>query len=39
MVTWLIGVKPDEMKLGMPVEVAFDDVTGDVTLPKFRRTA
>ena len=27
MVTWITGVKPDELKLGMPVEVAFDDVT------------
>jgi hypothetical protein len=37
MVTWLTDVKPDELKLGMPVEVAFDDVTPNVTLPKFRR--
>jgi uncharacterized OB-fold protein len=36
MVTWLIGVRPDELKLGMPVEVAFDDVTPDVSLPKFQ---
>jgi uncharacterized protein len=36
MVTWLTGVKPDELRLGMPVEVAFEDVTPDVTLPKFR---
>ena len=39
MVTWLTGVKPDELKLGMPVEVAFDDVTPEVSLPKFRRAA
>jgi uncharacterized OB-fold protein len=37
MVTWLTGVKPDELKLDMPVEVAFDDVTPDISLPKFRR--
>jgi uncharacterized OB-fold protein len=37
LVTWLIGVKPDELKLDMPVEVAFDDVTPEVSLPKFRR--
>jgi uncharacterized protein len=37
MVTWVIGVKPEEFALGLPVEVAFDDVTPDVTLPKFRR--
>jgi uncharacterized protein len=39
MVTWLTGVKPEELKLGMLVEVAFDDVTPDVSLPKFRRAA
>ena len=37
MVTWVTDVKPDELALGMPVEVAFDDVTPEVTLPKFRR--
>jgi uncharacterized OB-fold protein len=26
-----------ELEIGMPVEVVFDDVTDDVTLPKFRR--
>ncbi|MGH7932919.1 MAG: Zn-ribbon domain-containing OB-fold protein [Candidatus Binataceae bacterium] len=39
MVTWLTDVKPDELELGMAVEVVFDDVTPDVTLPKFRRAA
>jgi uncharacterized OB-fold protein len=37
MVTWLMGVKPEELELGMPLQVAFDDVTPEVTLPKFRR--
>jgi uncharacterized OB-fold protein len=37
MVTWLVGVTPEEMTLGMPVKVVFDDVTSDVTLPKFAR--
>ncbi|HEY1852507.1 MAG TPA: OB-fold domain-containing protein, partial [Candidatus Binataceae bacterium] len=39
MVTWLTDVKPDQLKLGMPVEVVFDDVTPDFALPKFRRAA
>jgi hypothetical protein len=26
----------EDLRIGMPVEVWFDDVTGDVTLPKFR---
>ena len=37
MVTWLVGVKPEELQLGMPLQVAFDDVTPEVTLPKFKR--
>ena len=37
LVTWLTDVPPDELRLDLPVEVAFDDVTPDVTLPKFRR--
>jgi uncharacterized OB-fold protein len=38
MVSWVTDVKPDDLALGMPVEVVFDDVTPEVTLPKFRRT-
>jgi uncharacterized OB-fold protein len=37
MVTWLTDVPPEELKLGLPVEVVFDDVTAEVSLPKFRR--
>src|SRR5438552_7151640 len=37
MVTWLIGVKPEELELDMRLQVAFDDVTPEVTLPKFKR--
>ena len=37
MVTWLIGIKPEELALGMPLRVLFDDVTPEVTLPKFTR--
>ena len=37
MVTWLVDCPPDEIQAGMPVEVVFDDVTAEVTLPKFRR--
>lgn len=35
MVTNLIGVKPHEIRCGMPVEVMFDRI-GGVTLPQFR---
>jgi len=31
----LVGVNPEERELGMPLQVAFDDVTAEVTLAKF----
>ena len=36
--TNLVGVdmNPDAIKIGMPLEVTFDDVTAEITLPKFR---
>lgn len=38
LLTNLVGVEPDPEQLpaGMPLEVVFDDVTAEVTLPKFR---
>ncbi len=32
----LVGVKPHDIHIGMPVEVVFEDITENVTLPKFR---
>ena len=32
----LTGVAPEDVKVGLPVELYFDDVTADVSLPKFR---
>jgi uncharacterized OB-fold protein len=32
----VIGCQVEEVRMEMPVVVAFDDVTGEVTLPKFR---
>ena len=37
MLSWLVDTDADDFTLGLPVEVVFDDVTPDVTLPKFRR--
>ena len=37
--TNLIGVKNDEIRVGMPVEIAYDDVTNEITLAKFRPRA
>jgi uncharacterized OB-fold protein len=34
----VVDCPPDALEIGMPVEVVFDDVTADVTLPRFRRT-
>ena len=38
MMSNLIDVQPDpeHVKIGMPVEVVYEDVTDEVTLPKFR---
>jgi uncharacterized OB-fold protein len=36
MVALIEGTAPEAMKIGMPVEVFFDDVTDEITLPKFR---
>lgn len=32
----LVGVRNEDIRRGMPVEVVFEDVTPEVTLPKFR---
>jgi uncharacterized OB-fold protein len=32
----VIGCKPEEVKIGMPVEIVFEDITDEFTLPKFR---
>jgi len=32
----MVDCKPDDLYIGMPVEVVFDDVTEEITLPKFR---
>ncbi len=34
--TNLIGCNNDDIRIGMPVEVVFDKVNDEVTLPKFR---
>jgi uncharacterized OB-fold protein len=35
MTTNVIGCSPEDVRIGMPVEVVFDDVSPEVTLPKF----
>lgn len=36
MVSQLEGVDKEAITMGMPVEIAFDDVTPEITLPMFR---
>jgi uncharacterized OB-fold protein len=38
MMTNLVGIEPDPttIRIGMPVEVTFEDATAEVTLPHFR---
>ena len=36
MLTNIVDCAPDAVRIGMPVEIVFDDVTPAVTLPKFR---
>jgi uncharacterized OB-fold protein len=33
----LVDCPPDQIRIGMPVEAVFEDVSPTVTLPKFRR--
>jgi len=35
----IVGTKPEDVKIGMPVEVVFDDITPEITLPKFKAVA
>lgn len=37
LVSEVLDCSPDELAIGMPVDVAFVDVTPELTLPKFRR--
>ncbi len=36
LITNIIGCKPEQVQIGMPVELAFEDVTPEFTLHKFR---
>jgi uncharacterized protein len=38
MVTNVVGIDPDDVRIGMPVEVVFEEVAPGVTLPRFAPT-
>lgn len=35
----IVNIEPSKVKCGMPVEVAYDKLSGEVTLPRFRPAA
>ena len=35
MVSRVLDLDPEQLRIGLPVEVVFDDVTPEVTLPSF----
>ena len=39
MLTNVVGCKPDEVKIGMAVEVTFEDVNEDLAIPRFKPVA
>ena len=39
LLTNIVGCPPEQVRIGMPVEVCFEDVTADITLPKFKPAA
>ncbi len=39
MLSNIVGCKPEEVKIGMPVEVTFEDVTSEISIPFFRPAA
>jgi uncharacterized OB-fold protein len=36
MLTNVVGCAPDDVRIGMPVEVEFEDVTDEIAIPRFR---
>jgi uncharacterized OB-fold protein len=36
MMTNIVGCKPEEVRIGLNVSVVFNDVTSEITLPKFQ---
>jgi uncharacterized OB-fold protein len=36
LITNIVGCEPSDLQIGMPVEVTFEPLTDEITLPKFR---
>ena len=39
MLSNLVGIEPHEVEIGMPLEVSFERMTDEITLPYFKRRA
>ena len=39
MLTNVVGCKPDEVRIGMPVEVTFEEVNEEIAIPRFKPVA
>jgi uncharacterized OB-fold protein len=39
MLTNIVECKPEEVKVGMPVEVTFEDATPEISIPVFKPVA
>lgn len=39
MISNVVGIPPSEVKVGDPVEVVFDPVTPEISIPRFQRVA
>lgn len=39
MISNIVELAPEEVEIGMPVEVAWEDMSDDLSLPRFRRRA
>jgi len=37
MISNMVGIAPEEIRIGMPVEVVFEEVRQGLILPKFRK--
>jgi len=37
LVSNMVDVRPEDLEIGMPVEVVFEEVAEDLTLPKFKK--
>jgi len=38
MLTNIVDCKPEDVKIGMPVEVTFEDATPEISIPLFKPT-